>query len=386
MLVFLKPLEDLKFEDIERLKSNKICESEILDYKEQLLKDDELLKHVSAFANTQGGFLIFGVKETGRGGYPKEISSVDKSLVNKERIEQVILSNVQPRLNVKLQLIDHQDQSKVIIVIQIPDSYLKPHMKRQGDRFYKRHNFEALPMTELEVNDAYKTRFASYQEVESYISKLLETKGIPSTHIIGQIVVTPTVLRRMIDTSDIQKFDWIEHLTALNFNPSYLYIPSIISPSPNGVKSQYLAADGHARRSLEIHRNGCVYYKDEYGEMGKERMIFHPLALSGGIMCTLQFASMVYQRYNFFGELKIICDLRPLRNSWVDSYRRFVIDYSPCQTNEITISREYPTNIVESKYELVTSGIMDEIFNSYGLWKCPFFDEKGNFITDSARY
>ena len=154
MLVFLKPLEELKFEDIERLKSNKICESEILDYKEQLLKVDELLRHVSAFANTQGGFLIFGVKENGKGEYPEEILGVDRSLVNKERMEQIILSNVQPRLNVKIQQVDHQDPSKVFIVIQIPDSYLKPHMKSQGDKFYKRYNFESLPMTELEVNDA----------------------------------------------------------------------------------------------------------------------------------------------------------------------------------------------------------------------------------------
>jgi predicted HTH transcriptional regulator len=69
-LVFLKSLQDLKFEDVERLKINEICESQV-DYKEQLLEDDKLLKQVCTFANTNGGFLIFGIEETGKGGYPE---------------------------------------------------------------------------------------------------------------------------------------------------------------------------------------------------------------------------------------------------------------------------------------------------------------------------
>ncbi|MFW6110699.1 MAG: helix-turn-helix domain-containing protein [Thermoproteota archaeon] len=67
-MVFIKRLKDLKFQDIERLETDKICESQILDYKEQMISDNKLIKHISAFANTEGGI-------------PKEIIGIDKKRV-----------------------------------------------------------------------------------------------------------------------------------------------------------------------------------------------------------------------------------------------------------------------------------------------------------------
>ena len=376
-MVFLKPLQELEFADIEQLKINKICESQIVDYKEQLLGDNKLLKQVSAFANTQGGFLIFGLKETGKGGYPKEILGIDKSQVNKERIEQIILGNIQPRLNVKIQPIEHQDPSKAIIVIQIPNSYLKPHMNSRENKFYKRYEFEALPMTEIEVSDAYKRRFSGYEEVESYISKLLEPEKFIMPQIIGQIIVIPTILSRMIDTSSIKEFDW---MNKLSFKPKYPYIPARPTPSPHGIKCQYRRdKDGPVLQGLEIHRNGCVHYMSYFGKMHQEKMLLLYLDFCVKLLHTLQFASNLYQRYNYFGDVKIACNLKWVRDSWLPRFDRLrrMLGESPCQVNEISISREFPTTVVESKHEYVTSGIMDEIFNCYGLWKCPLFDDEG---------
>jgi hypothetical protein len=82
----------------------------------------------------------------------------------------------------------------------------------------------------------------------------------------------------------------------------------------------------------------------------------------------------------YFGDVKIVCSLEPMIHSrLLDLHRNRGIQECPCQKNEIITSREFPTSFIESKYSYVASGIMDDIFNSYGIWKCPLFDDEGNF-------
>ena len=384
--MFQKPFRDLNYSDIEKLKSDKICESPVLDYKRELLEDNNLLKHVIAFANTQGGILIFGIEETGKGGYPKEIVGIDKNLISKEKIEQVILSNTQPKLNIEIVQFDHVDPTKSIIAIQIPNNHLKPYMHGHYNKYYRRYNFEAQPMNEIEVSDAYGRRFAGYQEMENYISKTLSRlnidEGKPYQHpqIIGKIIVIPTILSRMIETFDAKEFEWI---TALNFKPKF-YGTSIISsnptPSANGIKCQQMTQSGICEDKLEIHRNGCIEYASYFGEAVEGKMLFLHHIFCIKLLYVLQLASILYQKKDYFGDVKVICRLDLTHNSLLlDLKRNRGLDDYACEKNDIQTSREFSSNSLTSKYEYVASGIMNDIFNSYGLWKCPLFDDEGNF-------
>ena len=277
-------------------------------------------------------------------------------------------------------MIEHHNSSKAILVIQIPNSYLKPHMNSNDNKFYKRYNFEALPMTEMEVNDSYRRRFIGYQEVESYISNLLQFERFPliKPQIIGNIIVIPTILKRIIDTSNMQDFSWMNNL---DFKPKYFKIPTTPTPSPSGVKCEFIGRDGHVLEGLEIHRNGCVHHATIFGQEIKGKTIFVILEFCIKLLHILQFASTLYQKYNYFGDVKVVCNLLGVKDSWlVLGGGRFGMyrDY-PCQVAEMNVSREFSTGEIESKYEYVASGIMDDIFNCYGLWKCPFFDDEGNF-------
>jgi len=360
--------------------SNKTCESDFLDYKEELLDDEKLLKQVSAFANTHGGFLVFGIKESGKGGYPVSLFGIDRSVINKERMEQIVLSNVYPRLYIRTKIIEH-DSDRVFLVLQIPDSYLKPHMNSRDNKYYRRHQFEALPMTETEVGEAYRRRFTGYEKVENYISEVLFLKKFLSPSIIGQIVVIPTTLNRMIDISR-EEFDWINILDLRPKIAGLTYVPSSPIPSTYGVKCEALSSSPRIfREKLEIHRNGCVHYLRNFGESISDRILFlyHVFCLK--LLHTFQFASSIYQRYNFFGDVKITCKLEFLGDSYLprlNGTNRALEEY-PCQTSEIQISREVSTAMLETDHEYIASGIMDEISNNYGLWKCPLFDEKRKF-------
>jgi predicted HTH transcriptional regulator len=86
--------------DLQRLIEDEIHESLSLDYKASLAlaKDSnsksELCKDVSAFANSAGGQIVYGIKEND--GKPVEID--DGTDLTREWIEQVIDSNLQPRI------------------------------------------------------------------------------------------------------------------------------------------------------------------------------------------------------------------------------------------------------------------------------------------------
>src|SRR3989338_2190810 len=115
--------------------------------------------------------MIFGITESGRGGYPIQIDGIDSSAINKERIEQLILSNIVPRLHVKLHAVQHPNPDKSVFLIQIPYSQYRPHFSNRTKKFYKRFQFEAAEMTEQEISDAYKKRFSTLADVENYIEK-----------------------------------------------------------------------------------------------------------------------------------------------------------------------------------------------------------------------
>ena len=67
MELFNEPLNKLIIDNIKIIVQDKIPESRTLDYKRELppqtdAGNKELLKDISAFANTVGGYLIYGIE------------------------------------------------------------------------------------------------------------------------------------------------------------------------------------------------------------------------------------------------------------------------------------------------------------------------------------
>lgn len=139
-------------EDIEGLIQSQIEESLTLEYKRELgKKNSEISKDISSFANTSGGVIIYGIDEDGR--IPTSINWLDGTNT-KEKIENIILSNIQPKLrNIIINSISNpKNPSQAIFVVNIPESSDAPHMA--DFRYYRRHNFQSIPMDDYEVKDA----------------------------------------------------------------------------------------------------------------------------------------------------------------------------------------------------------------------------------------
>ena len=150
--------DSYSLEDIKYLINNEVEENIHLDYKDAgaLAKVDkkrsEITKDVSAFANSDGGVIVYGIAEHDH--RPQKISPIDGRTYTKEWLENVI-HLIQPRIEgIKIYPIRIDDLDKSIYIVQIPRSDNAPHMANDN-RYYKRYNFQSVPMEDYEVKELY---------------------------------------------------------------------------------------------------------------------------------------------------------------------------------------------------------------------------------------
>src|ERR1051326_6068320 len=138
-----------------------VRESLTLDYKrcDALQRKDgkirEISKDVSAFANYAGGTIVYGIIEDKNvpTGFDDGLDPAGD--INKEWLEQVITSNIQQRIDgVRIHVVDlpTSKPSRSALIVFVPQSKRAPHMANDY-RYYKRYNFESVPMEDYEVRD-----------------------------------------------------------------------------------------------------------------------------------------------------------------------------------------------------------------------------------------
>jgi len=149
-------------EYLNNLIKDRIEENIHLDYKAAGALDktnlnktkDSISKDIAAFANADGGILIYGLKEDKENKHlANEIDPIDRVNVSKEWLEQIIQSSIQPRID-NIQIYPIQigtDKQKVVYVVNVPKSNTAHQSNDQ--KYYKRHNFNNLPMYDFEIRD-----------------------------------------------------------------------------------------------------------------------------------------------------------------------------------------------------------------------------------------
>jgi len=146
---------------IEKLIAEGVEESLLMEYKsaDALSKSDskkrEITKDVSAMANSASGVIIYGIKEydeNDKRHLPEKIDGVDRTEYSKEWLEQVI-NNIRPKIDGLLitPISIPSDRNQGIYIVEIPQS-TTAHQATDY-RYYKRHNFESVPMEDYEVKD-----------------------------------------------------------------------------------------------------------------------------------------------------------------------------------------------------------------------------------------
>lgn len=141
--------------------TSEIEESLMLEYKsgEALdrneTKKKEITKDVSAMANSAGGIIVYGIREfeqESKRHLPEKITPVDRRSFPREWVEQIIQA-IRPRIDgILIHSVNlSSGENDVAFVIEIPQS--NTAHQASDHRYYKRFNFQAVPMEDYEIRD-----------------------------------------------------------------------------------------------------------------------------------------------------------------------------------------------------------------------------------------
>jgi hypothetical protein len=152
--------------DVEEFIGKRIEENLNLEYKDARIIDniDKLAESVCAFANTEGGLLILGVGEDKilAGNrvmriFPSSIAWTENAIA-REQLEEKLGTQIEPPVPLRIFPIrKSKDGSEAIFLLDIPKSN-ELHMHKGTRYFYKRLNFEKLPMGRDEIIQFIKYR------------------------------------------------------------------------------------------------------------------------------------------------------------------------------------------------------------------------------------
>lgn len=147
-------------EDLQRLIDNEVEESTILEYKssfavQNLKWREELAKDISAMANSNGGTIVFGIKQKDIGNgnaIAHRLTPIPFSEMTKDKLSQLLSSNIQPIINNLEITYISESQEGGYFIVEIPQSNTA-HQNRLTHIYYKRRNATVEAMEDYEIRD-----------------------------------------------------------------------------------------------------------------------------------------------------------------------------------------------------------------------------------------
>ena len=262
-------------ERLESLVRDKVPEDRYIDYKRDLPseKDDdkrEFLNDVTAFANTFGGTILFGIAEEEGTGFPKEIYGCDISKPDEVilRLSNIIQSSVEPRLaSLRFETVDLRSGKRVLVVI-IPQSPAAPHMVKRGSpKFYMRGAAGKQPMDVHDIRAAFLASETISERIRDFrLDRMakLAAGGSPiplydTTAFVAHIIPLAAFTRRItLDVAKIQEKvkDFLKPLQwESGYGPDY---------SLEGFAQVACDRERKALSYTLLFQNGCVETVDAY--------------------------------------------------------------------------------------------------------------------------
>jgi len=165
-MLFNKPLTEVEESDLQTLVDNVVREGREIEYKEALTihsdeQKQEFLNDVSSFANTTGGLLFYGIRESKTdAGVPLEVCGLKGENPGKRigDMETIIRTGLEPRLlGISMHAVSlPTHEGRAVIILSIPKSFAAPHMIRSSGRFYSRNSTGKFPLDVTQIRASFE--------------------------------------------------------------------------------------------------------------------------------------------------------------------------------------------------------------------------------------
>jgi hypothetical protein len=223
-------------------------------------KKNEISKDVSAMANSAGGLIIYGVREyqdEARKHKPEILDPVVGTEITKEWLEQVINSNIHPRIEGLLIHPVRLDSgpNHAAYVVEIPQSTTAHQAKDK--RYYKRYNFESVPMEDYEVRQTMNR--ATIPDIEVRFSHTLYGSGGSDNKRIYQLAI------ELINIGTVVVKNW-----RLIFSVPGGFVQAQSTQNIRGKQNMSLRRTEGDHRWVITYSSRDVLFPDETREIGHE--------------------------------------------------------------------------------------------------------------------
>ncbi|MFT4245969.1 MAG: ATP-binding protein [Micrococcaceae bacterium] len=132
---------------------------------------NDLIKDISAIANTNGGLIILGVRENEKGTVLKLTPVTGFNDETERNYRKIIGSRISPPIqNIQFHPIPTKEEGSQVVVIEIPKSLEAPHManlySQSGGTFFYRNGSMNTVISEPQLAEKYKKRFQLLTQLE----------------------------------------------------------------------------------------------------------------------------------------------------------------------------------------------------------------------------
>lgn len=183
-----------------------VSEGTYMDIKRELPRLDgggrhEFLADVSAFANSSGGDLIFGIDEDGEGRAAAIVPQPGNLDEEARRLQDVLMNGIEPRVP-GLQVQPVPVAGGFVLVVRVPQSWAGPHRVKTNQHFFIRENGRKRQLDVPEVRGLFLRSEQQAQRVRDFrtdrLGKLLSGEAphrlVPGALLVGHFVPTQAAL------------------------------------------------------------------------------------------------------------------------------------------------------------------------------------------------